>query len=208
MRQLIVALLGALLLASATTAEIYANDISNDFNQLSALKKAEAALEIAKMVDAGKQTTETVVLPTVTVDEVEPWLKLIDRLGEGLVGLAHDLGVEANELVKTPVGMVAMGLIIYHVMGDAINEGIDVVLGIGWFFLTTPFLVLYFYKAVIPIESYVEVTLRSRFRWVGDRVVVKPIRKKMELEWEVFGPGWLFVILLVLHVLLTLCIGC
>ena len=100
-------------------AEINTSDIASSWGDLSETEKASFAMQIAQKAE---QSTS---IPT--VDDVEPWLKLVNSIGDGLVKLAHDMGVEANELIKTPVGMMAMGLIAYHVLGEDV---LDVTIGL------------------------------------------------------------------------------
>lgn len=84
------------------------------FDKLSATQKAEMIAQIEQ---------KTKDLPTVaaaeTADKVEKWVNIGSQIGKGLAGAAKELGVAANDFAKTPVGILATWLIIYHFIGNA-----------------------------------------------------------------------------------------
>ncbi len=198
MRKILLVLIGTLLLAGPALAEgIDTDDIASTWKQLSAQQRAEMASLIAQK--AAETTTPSG--PLVTAEKVEPWLTLIDHMGEGLVKLARDLGVTANELVVSPVGMITVGLIAYTVMGDQV---MDLGIGLLWAGLTFPLLLLFFFKSVIPITEYAEV--KQRF-FGHEYTVHRPIRRKMVFGAdEDFNVDWAFAGLLLLNGLVTVII--
>ena len=193
-----VVLVLGLLVAAPVLADGYrgisTTDIADTWAELNPQERAEMATIIAKKA-AAKKTA----IANVTVEEVEPWLLVIDRLGSGLVKLAHDMGVEANELITTPVGVLAMGLVVFHVAGD---EVIEIFVGLLWFFMTCPFLVLFYFKSVVPVVEYVEVPVK---RFGKSAVVVKALRRKMEFGGS-FNVEFVFILLVSFNTLITLCI--
>lgn len=192
------AFLSIFLFAGPALAAITSNSISSEFAKLSPTKRAEIATLIA--LEAEKASSSLSKIPTVEPDDVEPWLKLIDHMGAGLMKLAHDLGVEVNTLLTSPIGLIAVGLIAYHVMGDLL---VGIFTGLLWFALITPLLILYFYKVVIPVTGHVEVTQKRMF---GDPVQVQvPVRRKVSFEdKDGNGPEWTFFSLLVAHCFVTM----
>jgi hypothetical protein len=179
--------------AFPAVANIGADDISPQWNQLTPQQQAEMAQLIAQKAAAGSTT-----LPDVEPEEVEGWLKLVDKVGEGLIKLAHDLGVEANELLKTPVGMMTMGLVVYSVMGEQILE---LATGMIWFFLTFPILVAIFYKMLIPVQGWEKVQKNTLFRGVVECDV--PVRRRVCFK-EDANNEWVFLVLFVLQMLITI----
>lgn len=52
------------------------------------------------------------------------WIDVGERLGQGLAATARELGIAVNDFAKTPVGMVSIGLLVWHIMGsDIIHVG-------------------------------------------------------------------------------------
>ncbi len=162
------------------------------WSELTTAEKAEIAVLVA-------QKAEKQVITPVTAEEVEPWLKLIDHLGTGLVTLAHNLGVEANELLMSPVGAVVVGLVGYHVMGE---ELMGFFAGLTFFSLALPIWLLFFYKTVIPVKEYREVTLARSFGRAPVTVQV-PVRRKPNWE-DDNGPEWVATIGIALIFLVTI----
>lgn len=186
-------LLLVLLLAGPALAGkggITTDSIEGSWNQLTEQQKAQLATQIAK--EASKNDTlfnGQVVTKNVKVDEVEPWLSLIDKVGEGLVRLAKDLGVTANELLVTPVGVVTVGLVAYHVMGDDV---IDAFSAFAFALVAFPLLTLFFFKSVIPVIEWKEFVVDG---WRGKRVVIRRIRRTPIFgASEDFNQDWLFAI--------------
>lgn len=194
-RAIFLALVGILFLAGPALATngVDAGDLS--WNQLTHRQKAELALEAADMV----ASNQVPAIP-VKADDVAPWLALIDRVGEGLVKLARDLGVTANELLASPVGVITVGLVAYHIMGA---EVVGVLCGLLWFFLTLPLMLLFFYKLVIPVQGYESRTLARSFGRNPVTVDV-PVRREVTFD-DKSGPEWVFVIVLLLQLFVTIC---
>ncbi len=55
-----------------------------------------------------------------TVEKVSKWVTVGTDLGKGLAGAAKELGVTANEFIKTPVGKLTAALIVWHFMGGTL----------------------------------------------------------------------------------------
>lgn len=64
-------------------------------------------------------------------------LNIGERIGKMIGGAAKEVGVAVNDFVKTPVGMTAMALIVWHYMGGMIIHvfGAMLILGVGLSFI-------------------------------------------------------------------------
>ena len=84
---------------------------SAGFRKLSEAEKAE----VIKMV--ADKASQKDVLPTMTEDKVEKWVKIGSNIGQGLAGAAKEVGVAVNDFATTPVGQLTMLLIVWHMIG-------------------------------------------------------------------------------------------
>ncbi len=71
--------------------------------------------ETAKAVLAAKKKVNE-DLPT-TPEKAKEWAEVGEQIGEAIAATAKALGEEVNDFVKTPVGMGAALLVIWHVVG-------------------------------------------------------------------------------------------
>ena len=78
------------------------------------LSEAEKA-EVIKMV--ADKASQKDVMPTMTEDKVEKWVKIGSNIGQGLAGAAKEVGVAVNDFATTPVGQLTMLLIVWHMIG-------------------------------------------------------------------------------------------
>ena len=78
------------------------------------LSEAEKA-EVIKMV--ADRASQKDVMPTMTEDKVEKWVKIGSNIGQGLAGAAKEVGVAVNDFATTPVGQLTMMLIVWHMIG-------------------------------------------------------------------------------------------
>lgn len=206
LRFALLALLGMFFLAEPALAQkdegITTNSIESNWNKLTEQQKAALATQIARQSGENDDALDFKG-PVVSAEDVAPWFSLIDTMGEALVRLARDLGVTANELLRTPIGTITMGLIAYHVMG---NEIMGILVGLLWFALTMPVWLLLFYKLVVPVVKYETV---KQERWYRDDPieVQVPVRRRVTFsanEPDGCGPEWVSTISLVLIFVVTL----
>lgn len=103
----------ALMLFSAASFAGNTSDAVNSagFSKLSEAEKAE----VIKMV--ADKASQKDVLPTMTEDKVEKWVKIGSNIGQGLAGAAKEVGVAVNDFANTPVGQLTMMLIVWHMIG-------------------------------------------------------------------------------------------
>ena len=90
-------------------------EISLDTRGLTTSQKAELASKIAQMQEA-KKATETLA-QSIEPETVDKWVQTGTNFGKMLGGTAKELGVQVNEFVKTPVGIMATVLIVWNYMG-------------------------------------------------------------------------------------------
>lgn len=85
--------------------------------------------EIALMTDAEKtELLSTVKSGAGTSTKVREWVEIGEGIGAGLVATAERLGVAANDFATTPIGKLAIGLIVWSYLGSTI---IGLTLGFG-----------------------------------------------------------------------------
>lgn len=111
------------------------------FSKLSETEKAAIIKQIAEQAAAKKDTPNLVqdLAATAAADakntpeKVDQWLNIGERIGKMIGGAAKEVGVAVNDFVKTPVGLTAMGLIVWHYMGGVIVHffGGLLVMGVG-----------------------------------------------------------------------------
>lgn len=78
--------------------------------------------EIAKMDDAQKQKALAAIKASEspTAASAREWIAIGEGLGEGMAATAAKMGVVANDFSQTPLGKMAMLLIIWNYMGESI----------------------------------------------------------------------------------------
>jgi hypothetical protein len=91
------------------------------FDQLTPEQQAEIASKVAQQ-HAYNIRSGVVAKPAdaekPAVESVERWVNIGAKIGMAFAGAAKELGVAANEFLKTPAGMITVGLITYHYIGD------------------------------------------------------------------------------------------
>ena len=104
-----------------------------DMDKLTDVQKAELALQVAKQVEESKATVQN-------PKQVKEWVSYGTEIGQALAGTARELGVVANEFIKTPAGQLTMGMIIWKVMGhDIVHVGLALIMFFtlipGWIYM-------------------------------------------------------------------------
>lgn len=87
----------------------------------------------------------------VTPEKVKEWTSLVNVIGDGFVQTAHKLGVEANEFIKTPVGLTIAFTLVWNYMG---NDMLGIAVGFCWFTTFIPIWVYFLKKSFIKNEMY------------------------------------------------------
>lgn len=74
--------------------------------------------EIALMTDAEKRELLTSVKDGTSSGKVKEWVEIGEGIGAGLVATAERLGVAVNDFANTPVGKLAIVLIVWSYLGS------------------------------------------------------------------------------------------
>lgn len=109
------------------------------------------------VVDVSKLTKEQQIQVLQIVQEkaeeapakkVDAVLSRVEQFGasaaRGLVGFAKEIGTEANNFAKTPLGMVVAGFTVLHFFGHEITS---LIVGSFFLFIVTPIMVTLFIKS-------------------------------------------------------------
>lgn len=75
----------------------------------------------ASVLQAEKNARQAATVATekvFTADNVEKFADIGVKIGKVIAATCKELSIEVNEFVKTPVGMITMGLIVYKVVGE------------------------------------------------------------------------------------------
>lgn len=140
---LVAFLVGMFLVPITTVAEITKYD-------LEMLDPDTAAQVLRELSDRNKKAE--VVPPT--AETVDKWVGLAERFGKALATMAKEAGIAINDFVKTPVGLIAIGILLWKVVG------VSMVAGLVWV-VTLVVLIWSFRKFHVPIKTVVTV-------WDGD----------------------------------------
>lgn len=162
------------------------------FDQLTESEKAEVLKIIADKSAAAKVDPTALAKAAAaasTPAKVDDWLNIGERIGKMIGGAAKEVGVAVNDFVKTPVGMVAMALIVWHYMGDVVVHvfGGLMVLSVGCGFL------LYFVRKQTQIVTEYDTEKKDIF----GRSVLKQVHKSAMSDDNVVGYLVCLAILLV-----------
>ena len=130
MKKLILGLTFAL---SCLTANALSTDSINSagWSKLTEEQKADVIKSVAQA--AGEKTDKAPAIPEPPpVDKVKNWAGIGTEIGKMIGSAAREIGVAANDFVKTPVGMMTATLIVWHFIGKAVVSiifGLIILLG-------------------------------------------------------------------------------
>lgn len=125
MKRLFVGLI-LMLVTMVASAQMSANTVYNaGWDKLPETEKAKIVKQIA-------DAAATPAVKMSNAEAVDKWVDTGERIGRMFQGAAKEIGVAVNDFVKTPVGMMTMGVIVWKYMGKDILQ----VLIAGAFFVT------------------------------------------------------------------------
>ena len=87
------------------------------FDKLSETEKAAIIQQIAE-----KNSNNVPIVGNITPEKLDRFAQTGANIGKGLAAAAKEIGVAVNEFVQTPVGILTVGLIVWHVVGDDIKD--------------------------------------------------------------------------------------
>lgn len=117
----VVALAGCCGDANASGQPKVSADVQTIFNNL----PAEQQAEMIKQMTAAQAAAAN---PTSTVEKVDKWVDLGEKVGKMMGGAAKEIGVAVNDFVKTDVGKWTMVLVIWNYMGA---DMVDIFVHVG-----------------------------------------------------------------------------
>lgn len=150
MKKILIVLLGLLFMVPALSASAQLRradtTITIDLQDLDDVTRNAVMKRMKEKETTGKGLVESV--KDVDPNAVQVWADVVTKT---IKTICRDLSIEANEFIKTPVGMIVAGTIVYKVVGkDALQAIKGIVFGIiGW---VMTMLILYFIarKFIIP----------------------------------------------------------
>lgn len=108
------------------------------------------------------------------VSKVDKYVDVGERIGKMMGGAAKEVGVAVNDFVKTPVGLMTAGLIVWHYMGGMMVHVIS-----GWAFLIISFSLLFWYSRRVS-TMVIEYDIAGGRNWMGKYPVIKVNRDAMD----------------------------
>lgn len=93
--------------------------MTSKFNSLTPQQQADFFKQATDQVQKNKDDADE-AKTAVTVDKVQQYTQLGTTIGAALAGTAKELGVVANDFLKTPVGLMAAGLIVWKMIGTTL----------------------------------------------------------------------------------------
>jgi hypothetical protein len=169
MKRLIAVLI--LMFALPAFAGMNANQLDGaGWKNLTESQKADILKHVAQT--AGKNDNAP------AAEKVSQWVDIGERIGKMIGGVAKEVGVAVNEFVQTPVGKMAMVIIVWHYMGSVL---IHVVAGLLILVLGLSF-ILYMTKRARTVVYDYDVSQKDIF----GRSKLKSVRKnEMDAGYQV-----------------------
>jgi hypothetical protein len=113
---------------------------------LSETAQAELALQAAQLRKDALKTP--IVIPDIA--EMEKYVGVGEQIGKAFAVTARELGIEVNNFATSPVGMIAIFLIVWHFFGAMI---VHLVFGGAWFLTMVPLWVYFFKRLAMGREE-------------------------------------------------------
>ena len=130
----------ALCVSLGALAEITSSSVVNaGFSKLSEAEKAEVVRMVAEKSSSGVGS----------VEKIDKYVQIGSNIGKGLASTAKEVGVAVNEFATTPVGIVAMMLLVWNMMGKAI---IMIALGVS-LIVFGPIIIRRMYRGCVDTET-------------------------------------------------------
>ena len=133
----------------------------------------------AELIKVAEQMRKQQESPEAIVEKVDKWVDVGERFGKMMGGAAKEVGIAVNDFVKTPVGMMTAGLIVWNYMGNMIVH-----VTVGLMILFTTFSLLAWYSRRLRI---VEITYDKEAgrNWLDRYPVLK--KEVSQIDSDSFG---------------------
>jgi hypothetical protein len=180
-------ILGLILIALALSASASHASTSRYFDTdgLTEVEAAEIQKQIALRRESAKKKDQLIdVSNPPSSEKLNVWVDAGVQLGKGLAAVAKELGVAANDFVKTPVGKLTAAVILYKFMG---KDLIKLIVGL-LFMAVSGSVWIYMVRRIAVIEKIVV---------TEDIKDNKKISKKEVIygqKWYATGDGTKFII--------------
>lgn len=141
----VLALLASIFLISPILT--FANDtVIPTLGSLNDEQKAALAAQAAKMVADNASGVNNVS----SAKQVKEWVDIGTAIGSGLASTAKELGIAANDFVKTPVGKLTAAIIVWHFMGGSI---VHIAFGTTWLLVVGSLWVFLYRRASVRVTK-------------------------------------------------------
>lgn len=149
-------------IAAHADADLNSDSVLNSgWSSLSAVQKTAILNDIATKAEAAKTTsTDPVVSTTQTLDKVDKYVGIGERIGKMVGGAAKEVGMAVNDFAKTPVGIWAIVMITWTYMGGAV---VHLLLGITLFVFSMTLIFYCLSKSRKVVREYYE----NKTTWYG-----------------------------------------
>jgi hypothetical protein len=186
---------GLELACSVAHADIQLNTVTSaGWDKLTTEQQAEIIKSITTKVSTN--TTDTQIVPNIKPAQINEWVMLGENLGKALGGAAKELGVQANEFAKTPLGLISVLLIVWHFMGGVVMHLVG-----GVILLLATTLFIKWHKQQVQ-DIVIEYDSEKR-NWFGNSTI-KRTSQKLDDDWKsVYMWVWCISALLSLIVMFT-----
>src|SRR5574343_622672 len=135
----------------------------------------EQQAEIIKSVTT-KVSTNSTIASSIQPNQINEWVVLGENLGKALGGTAKELGVQANEFAKTPLGLISVVLIVWHFMGGMLMHlfgGVIIMLSVTLF-------IAWHKKQIQDISVEYD---SEKTNWFGNSII-KRYSQEMDNDWK------------------------
>lgn len=190
-------------IAAAASGITYDAARGAGFDRLSESEKAEILKTIASKAEAkAKAEAPTPVATLVeqtaavaTTSNAEQWLNVGERIGKMFGSAAKEAGIAVNEFAKSPVGSLAMALIVWHYMGATIAHLFG---GVLVLIAGACFIVWVARRRRHVVTTYQE----GKLSWLGNPIVLR--REVSKMDDDTFGWTLFFWFITVAAALVTM----
>lgn len=145
-----------LMMMSFSAFAIDSRDLSKaGFDNLPASQQAQIIAQVEQATSTKGAMKNLAVDTTNSILDVgDRFIKMSESLGKGLAETAKQMGIAANEFVKTDVGMITAALLIWNYGGDDIAK-IIIHIGMGLFIIVVGTSMLVYY-----MNSWRDITIK------------------------------------------------
>lgn len=106
--------------AHAYSSSNLSDALTDKFNKLSPQQQAEIYKTVVDKQAVVTAAAASEVAPTITPEKIKQYGDIGITIGDAIANTARQLGVVANDFVKTPVGIITIMLIVWSIAGSAV----------------------------------------------------------------------------------------